>query len=169
MMGAINLLDWRCLRVLPIASDRCNRKVISGIACHFYLRACGKRYHSKEVSQAQWISMFEPVELNDIMISVIAGASVVLFGALYALIFALGRLSGNESLARAAYVFFAMLAVAALVLADTLHLTGFWQLITLVILGGYLFAPHAIWKLCVGTHPERPSSREASASGEIHE
>jgi hypothetical protein len=113
--------------------------------------------------------MFEPVELDDILISVIAGAMVVMFGALYALAFAIGRLSGNKSLARLAYGFYAMLAVAALILADTLHLTGSWQIITVVILAGYLLAPHAIWKLCVGSHPERPTGRSVQVTGEIHE
>jgi hypothetical protein len=113
--------------------------------------------------------MFVPVDLNDILISVIAGALVVLFGALYALAFAFGRLIPSSLLSRMAYGFFAMLAIAALVLADALHLTGYWQLITFTILGGYLLAPHAIWKLCVGTHPERLPRRTASASGEIDE
>jgi hypothetical protein len=113
--------------------------------------------------------MFEPVEIDDILISVIAGALVVLFGALYALLFAIGRLSGNTSLTRLSYVFFVMLAGAALVLADALHLTGSWQMVTAVILGGYLFAPHGIWKLCVGTHPDRLASGSMQTTGEIHE
>jgi ABC-type glycerol-3-phosphate transport system permease component len=113
--------------------------------------------------------MFEPVELNNILISVIAGALVVLFGALYALTFAFGRLTGRIVLTGLAYGFFALLAVAVLILADALRLTGFWQLITAVILGGYLLAPHAIWKLCAGTHPEQPVDRAMQATGEIHE
>lgn len=106
--------------------------------------------------------MFEPVEINDILISVMAGALVVMFGAMYAMAFAVGRLNGSKNLTRMAYGFFALLAMAALVLADTLHLTGIWQIVTVVILAGYLLAPHAIWKLCVGTHPDRPVGRPAS-------
>ena len=113
--------------------------------------------------------MFEPVEVNDILISVIAGALVVLFGALYALALALGRLNGSKVLIGLAYGFFALLAVAALILADALRLTGFWQMVTAVIVAGYLLAPHAIWKLCAGTHPERLASRAMQATGEIHE
>jgi len=111
--------------------------------------------------------MFEPVELDDILISAMAGAMVVLFGALYALVFALGRLNGSKTLTVLAYTFYALLAVAALVLADKLRLTGIWQTVTAVILTGYLLAPHAIWKLCVGTHPDGPVDRHAT--GEIHE
>lgn len=103
--------------------------------------------------------MFEPVELNDILVSVIAGALVVLFGALYALAFALGRLNCSKVLTRLGYGFFVLLTIAALILADKLRLTGFWQMVTVLILAGYLLAPHAIWHLCVGTHPERPPGR----------
>jgi ABC-type glycerol-3-phosphate transport system permease component len=106
--------------------------------------------------------MFEPVEINDILISVMAGALVVMFGALYALAFAIGRLHGSRIIVRLAYLFFAMLVVSALTLAATLHLTGIWQIVTAVILAGYLLAPHAIWKLCVGTHPDRPVGRPAN-------
>ena len=113
--------------------------------------------------------MFEPVELNDILISVIAGALVVVFGALYALTFAFGRLTGRKILTASAYGFFTLLAIAVLVLADALRLTGLWLLITAVILAGYLLAPHAIWKLCAGTHPEQPVDRAIQATGEIHE
>jgi ABC-type glycerol-3-phosphate transport system permease component len=113
--------------------------------------------------------MFEPVDLNDILISVIAGALVVLFGALYALAFALGRLSGRRDLVCLGYGFFALLVVAALTLADALHLTGIWQVVTAVILAGYLLAPHAIWKLCAGTHPERLKGPVTQAKGDIHE
>jgi hypothetical protein len=113
--------------------------------------------------------MFEPVEIDDILISVIAGALVVLFGALYALGFAFGRLSGSKVVTRAAYGFFALLVVAALVLADALRLTGAWQMVTVVILVGYLAAPHGIWKLCVGTHPEPIAGRAMQVTGEIHE
>ena len=111
--------------------------------------------------------MFEPVEIDDILISVIAGALVVLFGALYALAFALGRLNDSQTLTRVAYGFFVLLAVAALILADALHLTGWWQLITVTILAGYLLAPHGIWKLCAGTHPQRLVAGAMQATGNI--
>ena len=112
--------------------------------------------------------MLEPVELDDILISVIAGALVVMFGALYAMAFAIGRLSGSRFLSYLAFGFFAMLAVAVLVLANALHLTGYWQSITVMMLVGYLLAPYAIWKLCIGTHPERITVREVSVTGELH-
>ena len=40
--------------------------------------------------------MFEPVELKDLLVAVIAGAMVVLFGALYALTFAMGKLNNKR-------------------------------------------------------------------------
>jgi hypothetical protein len=41
--------------------------------------------------------------------------------------------------------------------------------VTAVILAGYLLAPHAIWKLCAGTHPERLKGPATQAKGDIHE
>jgi hypothetical protein len=40
-------------------------------------------------------------------------------------------------------------------LADALHLTGFWISIVVVMLVGYLLAPHGIWLLCVNTHDDK--------------
>jgi hypothetical protein len=94
----------------------------------------------------------EPVAVADIMIAVIAGALVVLMGALYALSFAFGRLWQRSSLLILAYGCFGLLALNVLILARTLHLEGRWQAVTIALLLGYLLAPHAIWRLSVGTH-----------------
>jgi len=96
--------------------------------------------------------MYEPVELQNIMLAVIAGAMVILFGALYALAFAMARLRKQRWLARTAYGMYAGLALCVFVLAKTLNLTGFWWIVTITMLIGYLLAPRAIWKLSVGTH-----------------
>lgn len=96
--------------------------------------------------------MYEPVELNDFMAAVIAGASVVLFGALYAFGFAMAKLQKKRWIYVAAYGLFAALCASVYVLAISLNLNGYWLSVTVAMLLGYLIAPQAIWKLSVGTH-----------------
>ena len=96
--------------------------------------------------------MFEPVEIDDLMIAVIAGALVVLFGALYAFSFAMAKLNKERWITVVACCIFAAFSASVFVLARALHLYGYWQSITVAMLLGYLIAPQAIWKLSVGTH-----------------
>jgi len=103
----------------------------------------------------------EPVGLNDILIAVMAGALVVLFGALYAATFAFGRLYDKAGLVLVAYGFFALLAVCVFVLASALHLTGFWEMLVVVLLVGYLVAPRMIWRLSQATHQQSPDDTSA--------
>jgi hypothetical protein len=93
-----------------------------------------------------------PVELHDLLAAVLAGALTVMAGALYALLFAWSRVYRNPRLLPAAYGAYAVLAASVGVLATTLHLDGFWWLVTLMMLVGYGLAPHGIWHLCVATH-----------------
>jgi len=96
--------------------------------------------------------MPDPVSLKEIFFGTAAGAAIVLFGAAYALFFALGRLNGSRPLMAVSIVSYLLLATAVGVLVLALHLTGFWLLVAGVMLVGYFFAPRAIWNLCVGTH-----------------
>ncbi len=89
--------------------------------------------------------MFEPVELKDLMLAVIAGAMVVLLGALYALAFAMGKLNKKRWLIGIAYGIFAGLSVSVFALAQALNLNGYWHVVTATMLIGYLLAPQAIW------------------------
>jgi len=89
------------------------------------------------------------------MLAAMAGAMVVLAGALYAAVYVIGRLAENPALVRLSYLFYAVLVVSVLVLARTLNFSGFWNAVTAVMLVGYLLAPQGIWKLCVGTHPHK--------------
>ncbi len=105
--------------------------------------------------------MSEAISLQEIFFSTMSGAAIVLFGALYALFFALGRLHKRRSLMIAAATAFLVLAVAVVVLARALHLEGYWLVITAVMLIGYFFAPRAIWNLCVGTHGAKHPENQA--------
>ena len=104
--------------------------------------------------------MFEPVEVQDMMIAAMAGALVVMFGAAYAFVFALAKLKGERRLSLLAYICFAGLAVWVFVLASALNMHGFWHIVTATMLLGYLLAPQAIWKLSVGTHEGSDSKNE---------
>jgi hypothetical protein len=85
-----------------------------------------------------------------ILLSTIAAALVVVSGALYALLFALGRLRASRLLSRCAWAAYASLVVC------TFALDGGWLWIIVLMLVGYLLAPGAIWHLSVGTHAGEP-------------
>jgi len=107
--------------------------------------------------------MTEAVQAQHIMLATMSGALVVLFGALYALMFAMGRLQERRPFMWGAYLSYGLLFAATLVLAETLNLSGGWFTIVIAMLIGYLLAPHGIWLLCVGTH------RGAGAHHDHHE
>jgi len=98
------------------------------------------------------VGVAEAVEVNSILLATMAGAMVILAGALYAAVYAIGKISGSAGLVKLSYLFYGVLVVSVLVLARTLNFSGFWNAITVVMLVGYLLAPQGIWKLCVGTH-----------------
>ena len=93
------------------------------------------------------------------MLGALSGALVVLSGALYALLFALGKLNRSQVLMGAAYLSYAVLFLCTLLLARFLRLDGPWVLVIVTMLIAYLLAPQAIWHLCVGTHGERHGKR----------
>lgn len=96
--------------------------------------------------------MYDPVASQSLLTAAVAGAVMVLCGALYAALFALARLGRRPGLMPWAYAVYGLLAVATLVLGRVLNLDGFWSGVVFLMLAGYLAGPHVIWKLCVGTH-----------------
>ncbi|MBI5938183.1 MAG: hypothetical protein HY850_10080 [Betaproteobacteria bacterium] len=97
--------------------------------------------------------MIQPVHLADFFTVFFSAALVILFGALYALLFAYARVKQAAKLMPLAYLSYVGLFVSVLVLARAAHLNDpFWTSIVLLMLVGYLVAPHAIWRLCVDTH-----------------
>jgi uncharacterized membrane protein len=113
--------------------------------------------------------MLEPVKLANFFLVFFSAASVILFGAAYALLFAWVRVAVRPRLMPLAYAAYLGLVVSVLTLswAANLHSHAFWIFIVLLMLIGYLLAPHAIWHLCVGTHeheqdaPVSPSHKGA--------
>lgn len=98
--------------------------------------------------------MIEPVKMADFFVTFFSAASVIVFGALYALLFAYSRIKNVPRLMPLAYAAYAALFASVIVLATVAHLFGglFWVLVVMLMLVGYLLAPHAIWHLCVSTH-----------------
>jgi len=88
----------------------------------------------------------------DLLLSVFAGAMVVVSGGLYALFLALGRLRSSRRLAALATAAYVALVVFAFVLATSLELTPGWYAVVVVMLAGYWLAPKAIWHLTAATH-----------------
>jgi hypothetical protein len=102
--------------------------------------------------------MIQPVELADFFTVFFSAAMVILCGGVYALLFAYSRIKQMPRLMPLAYASYLGLVVSTILLARAAHLfdSPFWTGIVLLMLGGYLVAPHGIWHLCVGTHGHEP-------------
>ena len=98
--------------------------------------------------------MVEPASLANFFTIFFSSAMVILLGALYALLFAYSRVKGHPRLMPLAYLAYAGLFASVQFLAEAANLNKHpaWATVVLLMLTGYLFAPHAIWHLCVGTH-----------------
>ena len=97
--------------------------------------------------------MIEPVKMADFFLTFFSAAMIILTGALYALLFAWSRVYEKPRLMPWAYVSYAGLFVCVLILMQVANMhTPFWLSIGVLMMVGYLLAPHAIWHLCVGTH-----------------
>lgn len=96
--------------------------------------------------------MTESVEAQHIMLAAMAGALVVVFGAIHAFFLAFGKLRASRRCIRLSWVAYAAFMIATIILARTLNFSGFWFLVMVVMLLGYLFAPYGIWHLSVATH-----------------
>jgi hypothetical protein len=105
--------------------------------------------------------MIEPVALKDFFITFFSAAMVIMSGGLYALLFAYARVKRRPALMPLAYIAYLGLFVSVLSLAFSANLfnSGFWTVIVLLMLIGYLLAPHAIWHLCVGTHRDEEADK----------
>lgn len=102
--------------------------------------------------------MIEPVKLADFFVTFFSAASVIIFGALYALLFSYSRIKNVPRLMPLAYAAYLVLFASVIALANVANLLHslFWVCIVILMLAGYLLAPHMIWNLCVGTHALSP-------------
>lgn len=113
--------------------------------------------------------MIEPVKLADFFITFFSAASVIIFGALYALLFAYSRIKNVPRLMPLAYAAYAALFASVIVLANVANLFGslFWEFIVLLMLLGYLLVPRIIFQLCVATHAS-VSEDDSTVDNGIH-
>jgi hypothetical protein len=100
--------------------------------------------------------MVEPVKLANFFLLFFAAAGVIVLGAVYAFLFALARMRSLPKLMPFAYAAYGGLCVCVLALgyAANLYSHGIWIALLLVMLIGYLIAPHAMFRLCRATHPQ---------------
>ena len=100
--------------------------------------------------------MIEPANLANFFTIFFTSAMVIMLSAVYALLFAYSRIRHSPRLMPLAYAAYVGLFVSTLFLADAANLLKqpVWQAVVIFMLVGYLFAPHAIWHLCVGTHAD---------------
>lgn len=110
--------------------------------------------------------MLEPAALANFFTIFFTSAMVIVLGALYALLFAYSRAGKRPRLMPLAYLAYAGLFVSALVLAQATNLLRHpvWALLVVLMLIGYLLAPHGIWHLCVGTHEAKEETLPRSNS-----
>ncbi len=113
--------------------------------------------------------MIEPVAMANFFTVFFSAASVIVFGALYALLFAYARLHRRPRMMVLTYAAYLGLFAAVLTLAFAANLfsNGFWTFIVLLMLIGYLLAPHAIWYLCVGTHADGHDTSAGEAGAPV--
>lgn len=100
---------------------------------------------------------------TDIVVSTLAGAAVVVSGALYALFFALDRMRQAAWLRAAAWIAYLALVVSTVVLTRALSLDGMWLVVIAAMLIGYLLAPRAIWRLSAATHQHEDQTPGAAS------
>lgn len=98
--------------------------------------------------------MVEPAALANFFTIFFTSAMVIVLGALYALLFAFSRIGNRPRLMPLAYLSYSGLFASTLVLAQATNLLKHpvWALLVVLMLLGYLLAPHGIWHLCAGTH-----------------
>ncbi len=106
---------------------------------------------------------------EDLLIGALSGALIVVSGALYALLFALGKLHASRISMYGAYLAYGALIGFSLLLLRALDLAGLWVVVVIVMLAGYFVAPKAIWHLCLGTHGEQRHSFPGNSNSELGE
>lgn len=98
--------------------------------------------------------MIEPVALKDFFITFFSSALIIMAGASYALLFAWSKVNSNSRIKVAAYASYLILIISVLELTRAANFSGYWLMISIVMVIGYFFAPIGIWHLCVKTHED---------------
>ena len=104
---------------------------------------------------------------ENLLFGALSGALIVVSGALYALLFALGQLYASRFSMYGAYLASGAFIGFSLLLLRALDLSGLWTVVVIVMLAGYFVAPKAIWCLCLGTHGEDRYNFPGNSMGEL--
>lgn len=96
--------------------------------------------------------MVDPVDIHRIAGAALFGGGIILFGAGYAILHALSRLSGSARLAGVSLLSYAALAGCVAGLTVLLNLWGAWLVLIVLMLLGYFAAPRFIWRLSEEVH-----------------
>lgn len=96
----------------------------------------------------------EPAQPSNFFLLFSSAAGVIVLGAAYASLFAVARMRKLPKLMPFAYAAYGGLCASVLALgyAANLYRGGVWTALVVVMLVGYLFAPHAAFRLCNGMH-----------------
>jgi len=98
--------------------------------------------------------MIEPVALKDFFVTFYSSALIIMAGASYALLFTWSKVNSRLIIKLSAYLSYLILLISVYQLTLAANLTGYWQIISYLMVVGYFFAPIAIWHLCKKTHDE---------------
>lgn len=101
--------------------------------------------------------MVEPAKLGNFFLLFFSAACVILLGGVYAFMFAFARIRNLPRLMPFAYLAYGGLCASVFVLgySANLYSDGIWIALIVVMLIGYLLAPHAVFRLCAGMHAQQ--------------
>lgn len=98
--------------------------------------------------------MRDPQLIHMLARATLLGGSIVMLGAGYALLHALGRMRDSKALMLASLACYLGLAVAVVALTLVLDLSHWWIGLSATLLLGYFVAPRFIWRLSVAVHAD---------------
>lgn len=98
--------------------------------------------------------LIEPVALSDFFLSFFSAAMIILLGAIYAGLFAWGKITSRNGFQLAAGVAYFSLLIAVGVFSQINHFNGYWLGLSFLMVAGYGLMPYAIWRLCLATHTD---------------
>lgn len=96
--------------------------------------------------------MIEPVALKDFFIMFFSSALVIVAGGAYALLYAYWRKYPRSWLRNLMWLSYVVLLIAVVLLTMAAHFSGYWLILSVLMVVGYFFAPMGIWHLCVKSH-----------------
>lgn len=100
--------------------------------------------------------MIEPVALSNFFLSFFTAAMIILTAALYAAVYAWGEITDRTAVRIGSLFVYALLLVCVVVFVNVANLTGYWQIVAVLMTLGYWWMPRFIWRLCVATHADEP-------------